>query len=189
MRFVGNYALVDFHHRQTACPSYQQRLPIALRLAGIHSLSEANLFLNSYIKEHNAKFALPINHTKSVFIKQPALSSINHILAVITPRTVDAGHCIRFQNQYYKTMDARGSQVHYHSGTKGLLIKTFDHQLLFSTNDCVYELELIPVHEKKSENFDPYDIKEKPRKRNIPSPKHPWRNSNFLKFKDHKIPA
>lgn len=174
---------------ERAFQTLQQRLPIALRLAGIHSLSEANLFLNSYIKEHNAKFALPINHTKSVFIKQPELSSINHILAVITPRTVDAGHCIRFQNQYYKTMDARGSQVHYHSGTKGLLIKTFDHQLLFSTNDCVYELELIPVHEKKSKNFDPYDIKEKPRKRNIPSPKHPWRNSNFLKFKDHKIPA
>lgn len=174
---------------ERAFQTLQQRLPIALRLAGIHSLSEANAFLNSYIKEHNAKFALPINHTKSVFIKQPELSAINQILAVITPRTVDAGHCIRFQNQYYKTMNSRGSQVYYHSGTKGLLIKTFDNQLLFSTNDCVYELEPVPNHEKKSKNFDLNYAIEKPRKRNIPSPKHPWRNSNFLKFKDNRIPA
>jgi len=174
---------------ERAFQTLQQRLPIALRLEGINSLSEANVFLNSYIKEHNAKFALPINNNKSVFIMQPKIEIINQTLAVIAERKVDTGHCIRFDNKYFKTIDTRGITVHYHKGTKGLVIKTFDGQLLFSTGDKIYELEVIPDHERKSKNFDFDDIKEKPKKRNIPSPKHPWRNSNFLKYKDNKIPA
>lgn len=174
---------------ERAFQTLQQRLPIALRLEGINTLSQANMFLNSYIKEHNAKFTLPINNNKSVFISQPDIEIINQTLAVIAERKVDTGHCIKFSKQFYKTVDSRGFQVYYHKGTKGLVIKTFDNQLLFSTNDKLYELELIPVHERKSKNFDFGETKEKPKKRNIPSPKHPWRNSTFLKYKDNKIPA
>lgn len=172
---------------ERAFQTLQQRLPIALRLAGISTLSEANVFLNSHIKEHNAKFALPINHNKSVFIAQPEIETINQTLAVLAERTVDTGHCIKFEKQYYKTMDHRGLQVHYHKGTKGLLIKTFDNRLLFSTNDNVYELDIVPEHERKSKNFDFDVIEQKPKKRNIPSPQHPWRNENFLKFRNHKL--
>lgn len=174
---------------ERAFQTLQQRLPIALRLAGVRSLSEANAFLNSHIKEHNAKFSLPVNYNKSVFIAQPDISVINQTLAVLAERTIDAGHCVKFENKFYKTMDSQGLQVHYHQGTKGLVIKTFNNQLLFSTNDKVYELELIPLHEIKSRNFDFKKTIESPRKRNIPSPRHPWRNSTFLKYKDNKIPA
>ena len=80
---------------ERAFQTLQQRLPIALRLAGISTLSEANAFLDSHIKEHNAKFALPINHTKSVFIPQPDIATINQTLAVLTERTVDTGHCVK----------------------------------------------------------------------------------------------
>ena len=54
----------------------------------------------------------------------------------------------RVEKNYYKTMDANGLQTHFHRGTKGLVIKTFDGQLLFSTNEQVYELELVPEHKK-----------------------------------------
>lgn len=174
---------------ERAFQTLQQRLPIAMRLEGVNTLSEANAFLNSYIKEHNAKFSLLINNNKSVFISQPKVEIINQTLAVIAERKIDTGHCIKFEKQYYKTMNTQGLQVHYHKGTKGLVIKTFDHQLLFSTDDKIYALELIPLHEKKSRNFDFDEIKETPKKRCIPSPKHPWRNTTFLKYKDNKIPA
>lgn len=174
---------------ERAFQTLQQRLPIALRLAGVNSLSEANAFLNSYIKEHNAKFALPINNTKSVFVMQPSIEIINQTLSVIAERVVDTGHCIKFEKNYFKTMNSQGSQVHYHKGTKGLVIKTFDKQLLFSTNDTIYELELIPLHETKSKNFDFDTPIASPTKRNIPSPKHPWRSSTFLKYKMYNIPA
>lgn len=160
----------------------QSRLPVELRLEGITTKKEANAFLNSYIKEYNAKFALPMsNHIKSVFITQPGKDIINQTLAIITPRTVDSGHCLRFHNKFFKTMDKRGLQTHYRKGTKGLVIQTFNGQLLFSTNDLVYELEEIPRHEAKSQVFDNYKPETKPRKRHLPSPKHPWRSDVFAK--------
>lgn len=159
----------------------QSRLPVELRLKGITTISEANVFLNSYIKEYNAKFALPIHHNKSVFIQQPDLETIHHTLAVLTPRIVDTGHCIKFKNKYYKTMDTRGLQVHYHRGVKGLVIQTFVGELFFSTGNKVYVLDEVPKHEKVSKDFDITPTVEKPVKRHIPSPKHPWRNNEFLK--------
>lgn len=172
---------------ERAFQTLQQRLPIALRLAGITTISEANIFLNSYIKEYNAKFALPIKHNKSVFEKQPDHETILQTLAVLTERSVDCGHCIKFQNQYYKTINERGVQVHYHKGTKGLVIQTFDKRLLFSVNDRIYELDAVPLHETVSKDFDIQPTKEKPRKRNIPSPKHPWKVTAFLQFKNYKL--
>jgi Integrase core domain. len=159
----------------------QSRLPVELRLEGITDIHKANAFLNSYIKEYNAKFALPIQHNKSVFVEQPDLETIHQTLAILSPRVVDSGHCIRFQNKYYKTMNSNGLQVHYHRGVKGLVIQTFTNELLFSTQDRVYVLDEIPKHEAISEAFDFRISEETPRKRQIPAAKHPWRNDTFLK--------
>lgn len=165
----------------------QQRLPIALRLAGIQTIKEANVFLNSYIKKYNAKFALPIKNSKSVFEKQPDIETIHQTLAVLTERTVDSGHCIKYKNKYYKTMDAQGLQTYYHRGTKGLVIHTFDGRLLFSTNNRVYELDEVPEHERTSKEFDMKPTVETPKKRNIPDAKHPWRSETFLKYRLHGV--
>jgi len=64
-----------------------------------------------------------------------------------------------------------------------MVIQTFSGSLLFAVNDKVYELEEIPTHEQKSKNFDIVATSEKPRKRNIPSMKHPWRRDSFLKYR------
>ena len=171
---------------ERAFQTLQQRLPIVLRLAGVETIKEANVFLNSYIKKYNAKFALPINSNKSVFEMQPDLSTIHQTLAVISERTVDSGHCIKFKNQYYKTIDSQGLQVHYLKGTKGLVIQTFDQKLLFSTDDKLYELDLVTEQEALSKSFD-FTSSPKPRKRNIPSMKHPWRSETFWKFRNHGL--
>ncbi|MFR2212971.1 MAG: hypothetical protein ACLS61_03625 [Ruminococcus sp.] len=55
----------------------QSRLPVELRLAGITTIDAANEFLNSYIKEFNEKFALPLHGIKSVFEVQPKIEKIN----------------------------------------------------------------------------------------------------------------
>jgi hypothetical protein len=68
----------------------QSRLPIELRLAGATTIEQANEFLNSYIKEFNALFALPIHYTKSVFEKQPGPEELNLILAVLQNESLTA---------------------------------------------------------------------------------------------------
>ena len=96
----------------------QSRLPIELRLAGVTDIHKANEFLHSYIKEFNEKFSLPLYGIKSVFETQPSKEKINLTLAVLTERTVDAGHAIQFEKKFYKMIDHKGLQTHYRKGTK-----------------------------------------------------------------------
>ena len=161
----------------------QSRLPVELRLAGITTIEGANEFLHSYIKKFNAKFSLPIHHTKSVFVEQPSDETINLILAVLNERTVDCGHCIRFQNQHYRMLDNRGLQVHYRNGTKTMVIQSFDGSLYCCVNDKeIYALEKVPERYPSSKNLDAEQPAQKPKKKYIPPMNHPWRRSAFRKF-------
>lgn len=163
----------------------QSRLPIELRLAGITDIHSANEFLDSYIDEFNAKFALPLNGIKSVFEKQPEDEIINLTLAVITQRVVDSGHCIQYKNKYYKMIDKQGLQTHYLKGTKVMVISAFNNELYCCVNDAdVYALVEVPNRDNKSKEFDE---KYTPRKAEIKKPKipdmnHPWRSKAFWKF-------
>ena len=159
----------------------QSRLIVELRLANVTTVEEANKFLKGYIAEFNAKFALPINNIKSVFIKQPEDNDINLILAVLTKRTIDSGHCIRYCNQFYKLVDSNGEFVYYARGTTGMVIKAFDNALYISVHDKVYALEAVPAHARTSKTFDP-PVEKKERKKYIPPMSHPWKQASFEKF-------
>ena len=161
----------------------QSRLPIEFRLAGVTDINNANEFIHSYIKEFNEKFSLPLYGIKSVFETQPSKEKINLTLAVLTERTVDAGHAIQFEKKFYKMIDHKGVQIHYRKGTKVMLIKAFDRSLFACVNDKdIHVLEEIPTHEHKSKDLDADYKKPKPRKPYIPPMNHPWRRSAFKKF-------
>jgi hypothetical protein len=160
----------------------QGRLPVYFRLAGINTIEAANEFLNSYIHEFNKQFALDSNRILSVFEKQPSLEKINLTLAVLTERTVDSGHAIRFGNRFYRTLGEDGIPMHLEKGTKGLFIKAFDGNMFFSVNDTVMPLEHIPERMPVSPEFSqPHAPKEK-KTPYIPPPSHPWRTGAFNKF-------
>lgn len=160
----------------------QSRLPIELRLAGVTTLEQANEFLNSYIKKFNAQFALPVNSIKSVFEKQPDKEKINLTLAILTGRKVDNGHCIRFENAYYKPVDINGYPVYYRKGTSGMVLKAFDGQVFFCVEEKIYALDLIPEQARTSKNFDILPVRQKPMKRYIPPMSHPWKQASFERY-------
>ena len=157
----------------------QSRLPLEMRLAGVTTLEQANKFLNSYIKEFNTHFALPVNSIKSVFEKQPDTEKINLTLAILTSIKVDNGHCIKFNNAYYKPVDSNGYPVYYHKGTSGMVLKAFDGQIFFCVEEKVYALDAIPEHARTSKNFDISSVQESPRERYIPLMSHPWKQTSF----------
>jgi len=159
----------------------QTRLPIELRLAGATTTEQANEFLNSYIKEFNDEFALSINHSKSVFETQPSKEKINHMLAVITPRKIDNGHCVKFKNEYYLPTNGHGQAMHFHKGTEALVIEAFDGNLYTTINDTVYHLDRVLAHQEKSKSFDYVKPEKKPTLRSTPSMSHPWKASSFIK--------
>ena len=159
----------------------QSRLPVELRLAGVTTIQAANEFLNSYIKKFNAKFALPVNNTKNVFETQPSDEKINLILAVITSRTIDSGHCIQFNKKKYRLLDASGELICYKKSTNAMLIKSFDGRLFCCVNDKdMYSLEEVPEKQEKSQNFDSDYVKSEQRKQYIPDMSHPWRKSAVI---------
>ena len=166
----------------------QSRLPVELRLAGITQIDAANEFLGSFIERYNAEFALPLNGIKSVFETQPDADLINLTLAVLTERTVDAGHAVQLNKVHYRMLDKNGHQVHYLKGTKVVVIKAFDGQMFCAVNDSkVLVLEEIPQFEEKSEAFslnstESSSESSRPQKQYIPPMNHPWRRDNLAAF-------
>jgi len=160
----------------------QSRLSVELRLEGVSTIEQANKFLPRFIAAYNGRFALASDSISTVFETQPSKEKIDLTLAVLTERTVDAGHSIRFNKNYFRTLNKNGSPVYLAKGTKGLVIRTFSGDLFFSTGEDIFALEEIPLHERTSKNFDVKPIEEKPKKRYIPLATHPWRLAAFSDF-------
>jgi len=160
----------------------QSRLPVELRLKGVTAIEQANDLLPDFIAQYNARFALPSNTISSVFEKQISKKKIDMTLAIISERTVDPGHSIRYNNKHYRTINRQGRVDYLKPQTKGLVIRTFSGKLFFSTDNLVFALEEIPEHERTSKNFDFKPPKDKPRKKYIPPVNHPWRIAAFKAF-------
>lgn len=160
----------------------QSRLPIELRLAGISSIEEANEFLYSYIKKFNKQFALPVHSIKSVFETQPDEDIINLTLAVISPRKIDNGSCLKYNKEYYLPVNAHGVAVHHRKGTTAMVVKAFDGGLYCCIGEQVYALELLPEHAPSSKAFDLATLPQRPRKKYIPPMSHPWKKASFDRY-------
>ena len=161
----------------------QSRLPVELRHAHITNIEEANVFLNSYIKKYNNQFALHLNSTKSVYEKQPSMEKINRTLAVLSTRTIDSGHCIRFQSKFYFPVTENGDRRFFAGKTNCMVIETFDGQLLTNIDDNLYLMEEVAEHELVSKEFDaPKEALKKEKKKYIPPMDHPWRKARFVNY-------
>lgn len=76
-----------------------------------------------------------------MFEKQPDNEKVNLILAVLTERKIDNGHCVKFDKKYFKPVNTNGNHVHYYKETRCMIIKAFDGQLFGCINEQVHALE------------------------------------------------
>lgn len=166
--------------------SFQSRIIPELRLANITSIKDANAFLPAFLDKYNSKFALCIDHTKSVFEKQPDLKKINLILAVLSRRVVDTGHSICFKKKYYRTVNSVGTPIYFGKGTKAMVIEAFDKSLYATVEDSIFALEEIPMVQAYSNNFDEV-LPTEPQKIYIPKMIHPWKRLAFEKFAEKQL--
>lgn len=164
----------------------QSRLLNELKLAGVTTIKEANLFLLNYLPKFNKKFALPINSNKSVFESSPNEENINLILAVLAERKVDEGHCIKYKKRYYKIINESNKEIYFKKGTEAIVAKTLDENLYVNINSKTYVLEELNDYEIESKYFKPTKTEaksnEQPKRRYIPPMDHPWRKKRVGKF-------
>lgn len=162
--------------------TFQGRLVQELRIEGITDIDRANEYLvNTFIPSFNKRFALDYIKFPSVFETSPDANKINYILAVLTPRKIDNGNSIKFNNKYYQPYE-NSKLVCFKPKTECLVIKAFDGNLLVTIDEKVYLLNELQKHKKVSIELDEIlqTITSK-RKIHIPPMTHPWKSASFKK--------
>ena len=160
--------------------TFQGRLVQELRLNNITTIEEANKYLiEVFVPSFNQRFALDYNKFESVFEQAPSEEKINYTLAVLTPRKIDNGNSIKYQNKYYQPYLNNGLKC-FMPKTEVLVIKAFDGDLLVAIDEQVLELKELTRNERFSKEFDEIiEVKEK--KKYIPPMSHPLKLESFKK--------
>ena len=163
--------------------TFQGRLVQELKIEGISDIDKANDYLiNSFIPSFNKRFALNFKLFPSAFESSPSKEKINYTLAILTPRKIDNGNSIKFNNVYYQPYDKNNKLVCFKSRTDCLVIKSFDGSLLVTIDDYVYQLIVLKHHKSESSVLDNIlKVVSKEKTVYIPPMSHPWKASSFKK--------
>ena len=161
--------------------TFQGRLVQELRLNNITTLEEANKYLlEVFVPYFNKRFALDFNKFPSVFEQAPCEEKINYTLAVLTPRKIDNGNSIKYQNKYYQPY-LNNQLKCFVPKTDCLVIKAFNGDLLVTIDEQVLELKELNRNDRFSKDFEEIPVVIKERKKYIPPMSHPWKLKSFLK--------
>ncbi len=161
--------------------TFQGRLIQELRIEGISDIDKANEYLvNNFIPNFNKRFALNYKKFPSAFEKAPSKNKINYTLAVLTPRKIDNGNSIKFNNKYYQPYNNSSNLVCFKPKTECLVIKAFDGSLFVTVDEKVYQLKEVKSHKQSSTEIDNiFENIPKPKKVYIPPMSHPWKANSF----------
>ena len=162
--------------------TFQGRLVNELRLNGITTIDEANKYLlEVFVPSFNNKFAIDYRKFPSAFEKAPSEEKINYTLAILTPRKIDNGNSIKYNNKYYQPY--LDNQIKcFMPKTECLVIKAYNGDLLVTIDEKVYELKELERNSKKSLVLDQEESEVvKERKKYIPPMTHPWKVEYFKK--------
>lgn len=160
--------------------TFQGRLVNELKLQGITTIEDANKYLiDVFVPYFNQRFAMDYKKFESVFEAPPSEEKINYTLAVLTPRKIDNGNSIKYQNKYYQPY-LNNELKCFIPKTECLVIKAFNGDLLVTIDEQVLELKELTRNERFSKEFDE-PIKVEKKEKYIPSMSHPWKLSSFKK--------
>ena len=160
--------------------TFQGRLINELKLHGITTIEEANRYLiDFFVPYFNQRFALDYKKFKSVFETSPSKEKINYTLAILTPRKIDNGNYIKYQNKYYQPY-LNDALKCFTPKTECLVIKAFNGDLLVSVDEQILELKELSRNERFSKVFDEI-VEVKEHKKHLPPMSHPWKLATFKK--------
>lgn len=146
----------------------QDRLVLEMRLAGITTIEEANLFLPAFIDRFNARFGVLAEESTPAYRELGGVK-IDNILCQKLERTIDPGSTFSFQGTKYQIIkEGKVLAVRPRSKIKVLVSKKFGVRAelggsIYSTQEFKEQKKIVP-------------LKEKPLgKSYVPDKNHPWR--------------
>ena len=122
-----------------------------------------------------------MDYTKfpSAFEESPTKEKIYYTLAVLTPRKIDNGNSIKYQNKYYQPY-LNNQLKCFTPKTEVLVIKVFNGDLLIAIDEHIYEMKERIRNAKYSKEFEEIPVTKEKRKY-IPPMSHPWKLASFKK--------
>jgi transposase len=107
MQMIPAYSPQARGRSERSFGTWQGRLPQELRLAGIHTLEEANAFLRErYIAEFNQKFTVPAKERGTAF-RKTGRSDLHWIFSIQSERVVARDNTIAFRDQIWQLEKTR----------------------------------------------------------------------------------
>jgi len=100
----------------------QSRLPIEFALENISTVDAANVFLEKYINEYNAEFAVDPEESEIAYRSVSPGTNIENILCVVEKRTFDNGGVFSFHNRTFKIISDKPDRILPHKGKIDVLV-------------------------------------------------------------------
>lgn len=170
---------------ERANQTLQDRLVKALRLEGISDIEAANAFLQGFMAEYNARFAVEPQHPTDAH--RPVLHSpeeLHLILSLHHTRTLSKNLSFQLKNREYQlTGQGHGHRLR---GAKVTVCEDFDGNVtvLYQGQPLAYRIlqegePPIPLDDEKSlhQRVDEAKARQQVSPSRKPAPDHPWRRS------------
>ena len=155
----------------------QDRLIKELRLAGISTVKEANIFLKEvFIHKFNARFAVepPGKANLHVVLKQKDRQALPSIFSRHETRTVQNDFTFSFKNQWYQLLKNQPATV----CKKDVVIieERLDGTIHVTLRGKELNANVLPVRPKKAMP-QPWVLAKTQQRPNTPAANHPWRKA------------
>lgn len=151
----------------------QDRLVKEMRLRGIGSLEEANLFLEEYWPAFNRKFAVDAKGKEDLHRPVPRGLKLGDVLCIKVKRALRNDFTVAYNRRLYQVEDPiRASDVMVYEGVDGSIRLKHKGRLL-----KIHEIATRPVAERRE------PVRLEPKERYVPPKGHHYRNFIFGKGK------
>lgn len=150
--------------------TFKRRLKAELKHEGITTIEEANEYLNTiFIPKINKRFSYDINSKKNVMRENNYTDNeLNFIISIRHERTIDNASSIKYFTNYYLPIDEEtGEVISFKSGTKCVVVNTYDNKLFGIINEKSYLLMLVEQQVNETTKASKNGFK--------PSEDNPWR--------------
>ena len=163
----------------------QDRLVKEMRLRGISSIEQANLFLPEFIEDFNKRFAVPPRSQNNAHRPLTKLENLTQILAWQEARILSKNLTLQFKKVVYQIRSPRSSYALRNAN----VIVCEDHQahilVLYQGKELPYSLFYKQEHLPEIVETKTVDVVlQTERKTNRPALDHPWRRPWSPKKRD-----
>ena len=152
--------------------TFQDRVVKEMRLKGIKSIEEANVFLEAYLPEYNNRFAVEPRESADLHRKVPKGLNLQSVLCIKLERRLNNDFTVAYDNKFY--------QIEEKVKTETVIVEErLDGTMAITHNGRVLTFKELPARPKKQRRLSI------PKKRTPIKPpvNHPWNKPNNKTWK------